>query len=1007
MSLVVSNSDNKIKVINTGHPALMSSQSSRSIDTLTAALKPFSSFEFERHQLIESLGIEIAEYRHKETGAKHYHIAADNSENVFLVALRTIPQDSTGVAHILEHTSLCGSEKYPVRDPFFMMTRRSLNTFMNAFTSSDWTAYPFASQNRKDFFNLLDVYLDAVFFSRLDKLDFAQEGHRIEFSEEGNKASALVYKGVVYNEMKGAMSSPVSLLWQTMTKHLFQSTTYHYNSGGDPEVIPSLSYEQLKGFYASHYHPSNAVFMTFGDLPASELQQRFETEALSRFKAQSEQISVGDEQRYFSPIRVEEAYPLEDDDASAKTHVVLGWLLGNSNDLGQQLEAHLLSQVLLDNSASPLRYALESSDLGSAPSPLCGLEDSNREMSFMCGMEGSEPEQADAIEAMVLQVLEQVVETGVPQSQVEAALHQLELSQREIGGDSYPYGLQLMLSGLGAAVHRGDPVAAINLDPVLASLHQKIQQPDYIQQQVKRLLLDNQHRVRLTLRPDTQLAKRRDQAEADRLAAIKSTLSAEQQQLLLDQASALKARQNQVDDESILPKVGLVDVPSDVMIPEGESKTLSCGKRIFYGRGTNGLVYQQLLVELPKLSDAQLQMLPFYTSCLTELGCGERSYPEAQAWQASVSGGIRAYTSVRGAIKDEQKVTGYFTLSGKALVHNAANLAELMNTTFTQLRFDEHGKIRELMAQKLARKQQSITGSGHGLAMMAASSHYSPAALLADRQQGLQSITHLKQLDARLQDPKELQQLAQQLAEIHQLLLQAPRHFLTIAEPARRDELDLTLEQHWSALPQSTPFEAFSLAPVREAVKQVWSTNTQVNFCAKAYATVTVEHADAAALTVLGEFLRNGFLHRAIREQGGAYGSGASQDSSSACFRFFSYRDPRIEETLTDFDRSVSWLLETEHASSRLEEAVLGVVSSIDKPGSPSGEAKQAYHSALFGRTPAHRKAFRARILTVRLADLQRVAELYLKDQPASVAVITDPKQAETLATGGYQLFKV
>ncbi len=985
----------------------MSNQSSLSTATLPAALIPFTSFVFERRQMIESLGIEIAEYHHQETGAKHYHIAAENTENVFLVALRTIPQDSSGVAHILEHTSLCGSEKYPVRDPFFMMTRRSLNTFMNAFTSSDWTAYPFASQNRKDFFNLLDVYLDAVFFSRLDRLDFAQEGHRIEFSEEGNSASALVYKGVVYNEMKGAMSSPVSLLWQTLTKHLFQSSTYHYNSGGDPEVIPSLSYEQLKAFYASHYHPSNAVFMTFGDLPVGELQQRFETEALSRFNMQAEQISVADEQRYFSPVRVEEAYPLEDDDASAKTHVVLGWLLGNSTDLEQQLEAHLLSQVLLDNSASPLRYALESSDLGAAPSPLCGLEDSNREMSFMCGMEGSEPQRADAIEALVLQVLEQVVEEGVPQSQVEAALHQLELSQREIGGDSYPYGLQLMLSGLGAAIHRGDPVAAINLDPVLQSLHQKIQQPNYIQQQVKRLLLDNQHRVRLTLRPDTQLSKRRDQAEADRLATLKTTLSAEQQQRLLDQAAALKARQNQADDESILPRVGLEDVPAEISIPEGETQTLRCGERVFYGRGTNGLVYQQLLVELPTFSDAQLQMLPYYSCCMTELGCGELSYPEAQAWQASVSGGIRAYTSVRGAINDEQQVKGYFTLSGKALVHNADNLAQLMAQTFTQLRFDEHPKIRELMAQKLARKQQGITGSGHGLAMMAASSHYSPAALLAERQQGLHSISYLKQLEASLHDPQALQQLAAQLAEIHQLLLSAPRHFLTVAEPARREELDQTLEKHWSPLPAASAFKPFSLAPVRDSVKQVWSTNTQVNFCAKAFATVAVEHPDAAALTVLGEFLRNGFLHRTIREQGGAYGSGASQDSSSACFRFFSYRDPRIEETLADFDQSIHWLLESEHGDSRLEEAVLGVVSSIDKPGSPSGEAKQAYHSALFGRTPQQRQQFRAQVLAVTLEDLQRVARRYLKDQPASLAVITDPKQAEYLAQQGYQLFKV
>ncbi len=985
----------------------MSNPDSVANPTLPSALQPAVSFEFERCQTIESLGVEVAEYRHKVTGAKHYHIASDNTENVFMVALRTIPQDSTGVAHILEHTSLCGSDKYPVRDPFFMMTRRSLNTFMNAFTSSDWTAYPFASQNRKDFFNLMDVYLDAVFFSRLDELDFAQEGHRIEFEKEGDTESPLVYKGVVFNEMKGAMSSPVSLLWQTLSKHLFSTTTYHHNSGGDPEVIPSLSYDQLKAFYSSHYHPSNAVFMSFGDLSASELQQRFETGALSRFDAQSQDISVPDELRYHAPIRIEEAYPLEDDDASGKTHVVLGWLLGNSTDLEQELEAHLLSRVLLDNSASPLRYALESSDLGNAPSPLCGLEDSNREMSFMCGMEGTEPEQADAVEAMVMQVLEQVAEQGVEQSQIEAALHQLELSQREIGGDGYPYGLQLMLTGLGAAIHRGDPIAAINLDPVLESLHLKIKQPDYIQQLVKRWLIDNQHRVRLTLRPDMQMAKRRDQAEADKLARIKAGLDEAQTQQLIDQAAALKVRQSQIDDETVLPKVGLEDVPDSINIPTAEQQTLSCGERVFYGRGTNGLVYQQLLVELPELTELQQQLLPHYTSCITELGYGELSYQQAQARQASVTGGINAYASVRGAIDDEQQVKGYLTLSGKALAHNAEHLVELIALTFKQLRFDEHSKIRELMAQKLARKQQSITGSGHALAMMAASSHYSPSALLSDRQQGLQSICYLRQLEAGLNDTAKMTLLADQLAEIHTLMLNAPRHFLVVAEPARCDELDQALQQHWQPLITDTPFNTFTLPPVRESVKQVWGTNTQVNFCAKAFATVVVEHPDAAPLTVLGEFLRNGFLHRAIREQGGAYGSGASQDSSSACFRFFSYRDPRLTETLDDFDNSIEWLLDNEHPANRLEEAILGVVSSIDKPGSPAGEAKQAYHSTLFGRTPAQRQQFRSRVLTVGMADLQRVAKSYLKDQPSSAAIVTDPQQADTLAEQGYTLFKV
>src|SRR5690554_3613124 len=229
-----------------------------------------------RKEAIPALNLTVEEYEHSATGAQHIHLQADNPENVFLVSLRTVPEDSTGVAHILEHTALCGSERYPVRDPFFMMTRRSLNTFMNALASSDWTAYPFASVNRKDFDNLLDVYLDAVFFSRLDRLDFAQEGHRLEFAELDNPNSDLLYKGVVYNEMKGAMSSVPAQLWQALGQYLYPTTTYHHNSGGDPEHIPDLTYEELKAFYRTHYHPSNAIFMTYGrsEEHTSELQSR-------------------------------------------------------------------------------------------------------------------------------------------------------------------------------------------------------------------------------------------------------------------------------------------------------------------------------------------------------------------------------------------------------------------------------------------------------------------------------------------------------------------------------------------------------------------------------------------------------------------------------------------------------------------------------------------------------------------------------------------------------------
>jgi len=953
-----------------------------------------------RQETIESLNIRVEQFEHKATGAMHYHLASDNTENVFLVALRTVPHDSTGVAHILEHTALCGSEHFPVRDPFFMMLRRSLNTFMNAFTSSDWTAYPFASQNRKDFNNLLDVYLDAVFFSRLDPLDFAQEGHRVEFAEPANPDSDLVYKGVVFNEMKGAMSSVSSTLWSKLCEQLFPSTTYHYNSGGDPEHIPDLSYGQLQDFYRSHYHPSNAIFMTFGDIQASEHQAVFQEKALARFEKLNQRIQVQAEQRLQAPLRIEDSYALEESGSTDnKTHLVIGWMLGESTDLEQLLEAQLLSSVLMDNSASPLQHALETTELGQAPSPLCGLEDSMRELVFCCGIEGSEAEHADALEALVLAVLQQVADEGVSQERLEAVLHQLELHQREVSGDSFPYGLQLILQALGCATHYSDPIAVLNLDPVIASMREKIQDPGYIRRLARQLLLDNPHRVTLVVTPDTELSARRMTAEAARLAEIKAAMDDQQRAAVVQLAADLAARQEQVDDESILPKVELSDVPPG--LPDLDCKEDdSGGMRITtYGQGTNGIVYQQVIAPLPRLSDEHLQVLPLYTNILTELGLGEGTYLDAQQRQSATVGAINAFTSMRGDVDDEQSVRANFVLSSKALLRNAQAQAQLMHDTLHAVRFDETSRIRDLINQQRARRDQAITGNGHGLAMAAASAGMSPLAQMNHQLSGLAGISSLRALDERLRDPDQLDNFAAQLQDLHQQLKSTPLQFLAIAEDDKVSEVARTAADAWTADQPVEQPEGFSLAPVRERRGEIWLTNTQVNFCARAYPTVPVQHPDAAALTVLGGVLRNGFLHRAIREQGGAYGGGASQDSGVAAFRFYSYRDPRLAETLQDFDAAVAWMLETRHEYRVLEEAILGVIGSMDKPSSPAGEAKQHFHNRLFGRSHDQREQFRQRILAVSLDDLRRVTHTYLQPELASTAVVTNNSQLDATAS--------
>ena len=808
------------------------------------------------------------------------------------------------------------------------------------------------------------------------------------------------FKGVVFNEMKGAMSSINSTLWQTMTKHLYPTSTYHYNSGGEPADIPDLTYEQFTQFYKTHYHPSNAIFITFGDIAAIDHQQKFEQFALQRFETLDSHIAVTDEKRYPEPQYFEESYAFESAEDNSgtkdKTHIVMAWLLGNSTNLEDTMRARLLASILMDNSGSPLQNLLETTDLGTAPSPMCGLEDSQLELCFACGIEGSNPEQADAVEAMILALLEDVANNGLPYEQVAASLHQLELSQREITGGSYPYGLNLILTALTSATHRGDPVSLLDLDPVLDKLKQDILDPDYIKSLARELLLDNQHRIRLVLKPDAQLAYNKDQAEKNRLSAINEDLSDEQKQAIVDSAAALKQRQEMEEDLDILPKVGLDDIPQDIHFSQPCNRQTEVFPLTSCAAGTNGLVYQQMIMPMPELTAEQLDLLPLYSTCVTEMGVGNRNYQETQLWHSSVVGSYSASASVRTDRNDLSKLHGNISLACKGLASNQQAMSELMQESFTLARFDELERLKELVAQIVTHKESAVVSNGHVLAMMAASSGLSPYAQLKQRWGGMTSLSLLQTLNRAISSDTELQKLAAQLQAMHQLVLKQPRQYLLVSEKQRLDKFSNTMACALASEKNKLQTDnLIAYQPQLSVIDHCWTASTQVSFCAKAFPTVAGSHPDAPALTLLGGILRNGFLHRAIREQGGAYGAGASQDSQSGAFRFFSYRDPRIQGTLDDFDASIEWVLKQPIGTDKIEEAILGVIGSMDKPSSPAGEAIQAFYSELNGRNKQTQTEFRQRVLKTNEADLKRVAEQYLSSSNATTAIITNSDLAE------------
>ena len=935
-------------------------------------------FNLQEQKNIPLLDVNAQIYNESEFNCKHIHLESDSNEKVFMVAFRTIPEDSTGVAHILEHTALCGSKKYPVRDPFFMMIRRSLNTFMNAFTSSDWTAYPFATLNKKDFNNLLGVYLDSAFFPNLDNLDFAQEGHRLEFKEKNNPESEIEIKGVVYNEMKGAMSSITSQLWHGMSKHLYSSSTYKHNSGGDPESIIDLSHEDLVNFHQKHYHPSNATFFTFGNLDPLEIQSYIKENVLDNFSPSDEVVAVKNEDRLESPKVVSDFYNPQPGDEN-NHHIVLSWLLNESHNPVQLLETYLMSNILLDNSASPLRKVLENTKLGKSPSPLTGLEADQKELVFAAGLEGIDSNKSKEVEILIMDCLKKLVEDGVPKDLIDSSLHQLEIRQREITGSGMPFGLQIMLTCLPACIHNDNPLNVLDLDSAFDTIKNNLKSDNYIENLIDKNLIKNNHRLTYSLIPDTELNKKNEEKIQNKVFEITKNFSSDDKEKLIKLANDLEKRQNSIDDPEVLPKVTKEDIPKTRNYTSPLTFTKNESTNYFYKTGTNGIVYHSMIFPCEALDENELKVASLFSNTLTDIGLGKDGYEDIQKYQSSITGGISASFITLSDKKDDTFKLA-LKVSSKSLEGNESFMQDLILRTVKESIFDETNRIQELLEFISSDNEKSVIQNGHILSMSNAASQISDIASTNDLTSGLRFVHNTNHLSKLVNEQNELAKYLELLRSINSKISNTPSHLFTASALDKANlNLNFTIKENTN-LYKNQNLIALQSTPIG------WITGSQVCFCAEAFPTVDFWHEDAPALTVLGTVLRNGYLHSAIREKGGAYGAGATQDSNNKVFKFFSYRDPKCTETFNEFKKSREWSVKS-ITEEQLEEGILGVISSIDKPLSPFGEAMSDFMSSLDQKTQDERLSFRSKVKECSLANLAMVSEKYLFNESKRSAI--------------------
>ncbi|MFH2128822.1 MAG: insulinase family protein, partial [bacterium] len=577
-------------------------------------------FQVKSIDVLPKLKNTLIQLEHEKTGAKLIHLSNEDDNNCFAVAFRTTPVDSTGVAHILEHTALCGSKRFPVRDPFFSMIKRSMKTFMNAFTASDWTMYPFATQNETDYFNLLDVYLDAALFPLLSEESFKQEGHRLEFEEQDNPESPLTIQGIVYNEMKGAMSSQSHIMHRSMGDALFPTVTYRHNSGGDPEYIADLTHKQLLDFHRYYYHPSNAYFYTYGDIPL-EKRLKVINSYLSEFEKIDIDTTVPNETRYTAPHSFQYHYPLnQSENDGEKCQVALAWLTCNIQEPLEVLSLQVINLILLGHSGAPLRKKLLESKLGKSLADTTGFEDEIKEPFFSVGLQAVAEENIPKVEQLILSTFQEIVETGIDTEQVNSAIHQMELDTREISGGQYPYSLNLLFRFFGTWMHGGDPLSSIDFDTVLTQLKTRINDGKFLESQIKKYMIDNPHRVKVVLLPDTELEEQRLAEVRSRMADIKSALSKTKKEKLLADSKSLRQTQETKEDLSCLPSLKVTDIPTDIKYLAPHEKSISKLDIKFYDRPTNGILYFNWHFRMDGIDEADRKGLPVLGYLLTNNG---------------------------------------------------------------------------------------------------------------------------------------------------------------------------------------------------------------------------------------------------------------------------------------------------------------------------------------------------------------------------------------------------
>lgn len=1003
-------------------------------------------FETISKDIVTEYGAYCTLYRHKKSGAELLSVSSDDDNKVFGITFRTPPSDSTGVPHILEHSVLCGSRKYKTKDPFVQLLQGSLQTFLNAFTYPDRTCYVVASQNTKDFYNLVNVYTDAVFYPRAisDPNVHAQEGWHLELED---KEEPLTYKGVVYNEMKGVYSSPDSLMTRESQRSIFPDNTYSVDSGGDPTVIPELSFEDFSNFHAKFYHPANSRIYFSGD---DDVAKRLELmdEYLNEFDASPESKPASTVQwqkkTFTEPQWSRHPYPSGADQPD--THLLtVNWLL-NDKPVSpfEDLSISVLDHLLMGTSSSILYKTLMESGLGAAITG-GGLSDELLQATFSVGLKGIDPEKTKDVEALILETLKKAGEEGFTEDAIASTMNTIEFQMREFNTGSFPKGLSFMLGSMSKWLYDESPTSGLKFEEPLAQLKATIAESGskLFQDMINEYLVNNTHRSIIEMVPSKTLEAEELQDEKDRLAQIKSSLSDDELQKIISQTNELKklqAAEDSPEARATIPSLTLSDLTKEVAeypIAVTDNENDSSVTVIRHEMGsTSGIGYVNLAVDVSGLSLDDAPLLSLLSRIMMETGAGEYSDVALSRRIGTYTGGVSVSVMTspvqaegvdESVITDGTKMVTKLLVRGKATSANMDELFKIFKIVLTDANLDSKSKVIEMLKETKSRIESNIQGSGHSYANTRMRARYNVPGYIDEKMGGISYLATVKTLLKQAEEdwPTVLARIENMRNTMLDENTCRDGMILDITgDKAVLEDVQTSIDSFLKDLPGNTNggklqnFYAENHPWVAQAEKEMsemaplmdegFVVPTQVSYVGKAGLAYEPGETVHGSASVVSRFLRTGYLWDYVRVMGGAYGGFCTFSPTDGFFSYLSYRDPNLAKTLDVYDNTGDALLaaakELENDPEALATAIIGAVGDMDGALSADQKGWTAFSRWLKRESPEKRQKVRDEILNTKASDFKAFGETLKGLKKPSVAVVSSKAAFEQAKEAGKQM---